>query len=1054
MHAVRSSARGLAVTRRACAVSLLLAAAAAGLAAPAGAATFSPPDPVVGDTVAITGLGSECYTGTSYTVVETGKLELRQPNGSYTTVSSGPAPTGHYSAQVTQAGDYRGGIDFYCSPNDGGPPYNHTYDSTTFTVGAGLGGSISVSPDPPTVNQATTLSAEATGGHPGYTFTWDLNNDGTFGDATSYDAAYTWTTSGPHDVKVRITDTGAGGNPAHTKTVTRTINVSAPGTTPPPPPPPPPPCVKTVTFKLSQFKTAGCFTQTASQTATTPDRWQTRSAITLNGIALPDYGQTFQIAGPTPGEPGGHLTAPNSTMKLDALTVFSGNIDWTLPDGSAGQEVALPGRTFTVAAGATMLGLKLRGSVSLELGLDADGKTFYADLPVNIELPASFTAGPDPQFGSVTGAASVRIDDGGVHYNGLRLKATNVWLGRLKVRSVCFSYIPSGGVSTTPCDVPAFGDDPTLLGKPGGDAPFIQCNTDPTTNRWDASAEIEVPTGLQIGAFGGMADGQITKLGASVDNLGTRVPIAEGVYLDHVAFGLCLSPPPFKIRANAGVNFLGSKNVVAVDGGFTYTDSIGFTPWSFLVDGSVKVGTVPIGSGTLGFNGNSQVDFGLKAGVDVLDGAASLTAEVSGWFDPPRGQWVVSGSGRGCLGDACATASGTLSSVGVAGCISVGTSLPSYDLIIPLDGRAPHLDTSTHTLTAGFGYVWGASSADFLGGSCNFTPYQPTRVFTTRAAAGGRALAFRVTRGTKATSLRIHGSDGPPKVILHGPHGVTITSPATKDAVLSKGKYLLAENKTDGTTNVMLVRPAVGTWTVSSVPGSKSSPTRIDRASVQASPTVAARVIAKGASRTVKVAYSVPAGSTVQLVERAKGLNHILTRALKGRRCAGLPRVRPGTDQTILCATLSFRPAPGQGGITARAGGRHTERHPAAAEERRVLPRSEAAAAVPRQPHARAAQQGRAPRPVLAVVRRLALRRVGQALRRPGARIRPRWPVPRAAHPERTERRQRDDQGDRGPLRPGSGPRARCSAQGQRQVGRLQEQEAAARQGLHLTPPH
>lgn len=903
------------VARRACVVSLLVAATAAS-AASANAATFTPPNPVAGDTVTVSGFGGECYSGTTDTPVYTGKFEIHNSDGSYTTVSSGPPSGGHYSAQLSQVGDYRGGIDFYCSP--GG--YNHSYDSTTFTVGPGLGGSISVSPDPPAVNQPATLSGAGTGGNPGYTFTWDLNNDGTFGDSTSRTPTYTFTTSGPHDVKVRVTDTGVGGNPSHTKTITRTINVSS---SPSPPPPPPPPCVKQVVFKLSEFKTNGCFTQTASS----PDRWETTSAITLNGIALPDFGQTFKIAGPTSGDPGGHLTAPNSTMQLDALTVFSGNIDWSLPDGGPGKEAALPGRTFTIATGATMLGLKLRGSVALELGQEAGGN-YFADLPVNIELPASFKAGPDPQFGSVTGAASVRVDDSGVHYNGLRLTAKDVWLGRLKVRSVCFSYIPVGGLSTTPCDPPAFGDDPTLLGKPGGDQPFIQCNSDPTTNRWNASAEIEVPTGLQLGAFGGLAEGQISSLGASIDNLGRRVPIAEGVYLDHVAFGLCLSPPPFKIRANAGANFLGNKNLVSVDGGFTYTDAVGFTPWSFLLDGSVKVGSVPIGSGTLGFNGRSQLDFGLKAGVDVLGGAASLSAEVSGWVDPPRGTWVVGGSGRGCLGDACAEASGSLSSVGVAGCVSVGTSLPTYDLVIPLDGRAPFLDTRTYKLTAGFGYVWGASSADFLGGTCSFAPYQPTRVFATGAAAGGHALGFRVTRGTKAISLRIHGSDGPPKVVLHGPRGMTITSPANQNATLRTGRYLLAENKTDGTTNVMLVQPAAGMWTVTPAPGSASSPTRIDRASVQAPPTLGARVVAKGASRTAKVAYSVPAGTKVELVERAKGINRILAAELRGRRCPGLPRVRPHTNQKILCAKVSFRPAAGPGG----------KRHVQAVVTRRGIP--------------------------------------------------------------------------------------------------------------------
>ncbi|MDX6581723.1 MAG: hypothetical protein QOI10_907, partial [Solirubrobacterales bacterium] len=864
------------------AVSLLLVAATAASAAPASAASWSPENPVAGDTVTVSGLGRECPNNVGATY--TGSFAIRNSNGTYTTVASGPAGTSpqgvSYNAQLSQAGDYRASIDAYCPA----PANDHRVDSTTFPVGAGLGGSISVSPDPPTINQPANFSGAATGGNAGYTFTWDLNNDGTFGDSDSRTPAYTFTTSGPHDVSVRITDAGGvdgNPNPSHTKTVTRTINVSAQSS---PGPPPPPPCVKRVVFKLSEFKTTGCFTQTASS----PDRWETTSAITLNGISLPDYGQTFQITGPTTGEAGGHLTAPNSTMKLDKLTVFSGNIDWSLPDGGPGQEAALPGRSFAIAAGATMLGLKLRGSVALELGQDA-GNTYYADLPVNIELPASFKAGPDPRFGSVTGAASVRVDDSGVHYNGLQLKAKDVWLGRLKVRSVCFSYIPIGGASTTPCDPPAFGDDPTLLAKPGGDAPFIQCNSDPTTNRWDASAEIEVPTGLQVGAFGGLANGQISSLGASIDNLGRRVPLAEGVYLDHVAFGLCLSPPPFKIRANAGANFLGNKNLVSIDGGFTYTDTFGSTPWSFLLDGSVKVGDLPIGSGTLGFNGRSQVDFGLKAGVDVLDGAASLSAEVSGWVDPPRSQWVVSGSGRGCLGNACAEASGTLSSVGVAGCVTVGNSLPTYDLVIPLDGRAPFLDTRTYKLTAGFGYVWGASSADFLGGSCNFAPYRPTRSFALKTAAGGRALGFRVARRTKAVSLRIHGSNGPPKVVIHGPHGMVITSPVSENAVLRKGRYLIAENKTNGTTNVVLVRPAAGTWTVSRAPGSKSSPTRIDRASLESPPTFGARVLAKGASRTLRVAYSVPNGAVVKLVEHAKGINRILTPRLSGRRCPGLP---------------------------------------------------------------------------------------------------------------------------------------------------------------------
>ena len=460
--------------------------------------------------------------------------------------------------------------------------------------------------------------------------------------------------------------------------------------------------------------------------------------------------------------------------------------------------------------------------------------------------------------------------------------------GKLKVDSACFSYIPSGGLSTASCDTPAFG---------GGDEPFIQCNSDATTNRWDASAVIELPSGLQLGAFGGLANGQVSKLGGSVGNLGRRAPIANGVYLDHVAFGLCLRPPPFKIRANIGANFLGNNNLVSLSGGFTYADATETSPWSLELDGSVSVGDTPIGSGTLGINGSGTIDFGLQAGFDARDGAASLNGQVSGWIDAPHREFVVSGQVQGCLGSACATASGELSSSGVAGCITVGTSTPTYDLIIPLDGSAPHLDTRTYPLTAGFGYVWGASTVDLLGGSCDFSPYEPTPAAADRAAGASARIRLRVARGTDAVSLRIHGTHGPPKVVLLGPHGVTITSPPRTRATLSKGHYVLVENKTNGTTNVMLVRPAAGTWTVSQAPGSESSPTRIDRANLEVPPTFGARVLGKRGARTLRVAYAVPVGTSVRLLERATG---IITRSPRASMAAGARAYRR-------CATVPTR---------------------------------------------------------------------------------------------------------------------------------------------------
>ena len=889
MHAVRRGTGAVTLVAVLCAVVFLFLALVTAAHANVVGLSINPPDPVAGDTVTAEGPYTECVNNVApvYTFTfKTGGQTVASGTGTSASDSSGEV----YSATLSQAGSYTVTYDIFCSSDN-----SHKTSSLDFTVGSGLGGSISVSPDPAVVNQTATVSVVPTGGHPGYSYSWDLNNDGTFGDATDFSADTTFTTTGPHVVSVQISDNLSGDHPqTHTVTITKTINVVD---STKPPPPPPPPCVTRVAFQLSQFTTGGCFTKTS----TSPVRWQTRSAIKLNGTPLPGYGQTFTITEPTASEPGGHLTAPNSTIQLDHFTAFAGDIDWSLPAGGPGEENVF--HSFSVDTGATLFGLHVRGMIALELGEDANG-THYADLPLSVQLPASFTAGPDPSFGSVTGAASLRVDDAGIHYNGLRLEAENVWLGKLKVDSVCFSYIPSGGLSTAPCDTPTFG---------GGDQPFIQCNTDPTTNRWDASADIELPSGLELGAFGGLANGQISKLGGSIGDLGRRAPIADGVYLDHVAFGLCLSPPPFKIRANIGANFLGNSNIVSLDGGFTYTDATETSPWSLELDGSLTIGDTAIGDGTLGINGAGGIDFGLHAGVDLY-GVASLDAQVSGWIDAPHHQFVVSGSGQGCLGSACASASGELSSTGIAGCVTVGTSTPTYDLIIPLDGGAPYLDKSTYPLTAGFGYVWGASSVDLLGGSCDFSPYEPTQAASARDAGANTPRRLPITRGTEAVSLRIHGTHGPPKVVLREPHGATITSPSNGRSKLSKGHYLLVANKTDGTTDVMLVRPAAGNWTVSQVPGSGSSLTAIDRASLAVPPTLGARVLGTGGLRTVRVAYAVPVGTSVRLVERAKGLNHTIAASLRGTRCPGLPRLRPGTDEKIVCAKIRFRPSPGPGG--------------------------------------------------------------------------------------------------------------------------------------------
>jgi hypothetical protein len=120
---------------------------------------------------------------------------------------------------------------------------------------------------------------------------------------------------------------------------------------------------------------------------------------------------------------------------------------------------------------------------------------------------------------------------------------------------------------------------------------------------------------------------------------------------------------------------------------------------------------------------------------------------------------------------------------------------------------------------------------------------------------------------------------------------------------------MLVENAANGTTNVLFIHPAAGTWTVQALGGTTSIPTKIDQAKFQAPPTLAAGVRSTGAARTLQMAYAVPRGASVRLIEHGKGVNRTLVRSVRGHRCPGVPATRPGSDEKVLCFILRFKPA-------------------------------------------------------------------------------------------------------------------------------------------------
>ena len=891
-------------------VLVLLGAAPSAQAADTPELTANDPSPAVGSPVAFTySEAFDCVATFTFTVDGTPR-----PPQTSRTITATFATTGEHI--VTVSADACGTVGARTG-------------TRTIIVGPGVSGTINVTPDPPRPGEAASVSVTPSGGlgspYTGYRWTVDGIADPAGNDKRTFSRAFT---AGSHTIAVTFSDSpdSASGNPAHTGGATRTIAAVTPTPTPTPTPAPPPapgdpiptpaptptpapapaPCNGTVAFALSEFTTDGCFTKVASN----PDRWTTTDQVSLNGMRFADSGQQFTITGPTTAEPGGHVKSDNAAIQLDRFVPFSGNMDWTLPAGRQSQEGLL--REVAVPSFARLFKLRIAGSISIKLGWTSAGK-HYVSFPMNVELPPPFTAGPSKLSGGVSGAASIRVDSDGIHYDGMKLSVSNVWIGRLKVASACFSYIPAGGQAVAPCAAPS------LDGKP-----YLTCGTDVNTERFDGSAVIELPTasGTKLAAFGGLAGGQVNKLGGFVDGLGTTVPIVPGVFLNRVGFGLCLSPPPLKLRGDIGVTAVGGK--LDINGRVTYTDATETTPWSVEVGGNVKFNGTQLGDATVGFNAWGDVNFNVNAGID-LAGVASIKGNVDGWIEPRNNTFNVSGSVQGCItGLTCATASGLVSSSGIAGCLDLGT----YTVTLPDEVRQGSFGfgsiriitrTQTFTLKGGVGYKYGGS-VSLLGNSCDFSPYSATRsAVATRSATTAQAaqapaagLTERVKAGTRAVSLRVRGTNGPPKVVVTGPGGATFSSPATGSAAQEKGKYVLVENPSDGTTSVLLINPAAGDWTVAAAPGAASTPTTMDRSDFEPPAVLFGQQRKAGDGREVAVQYALPAGATLSLAEQGKGIGGTIKGSVRGKRCKGVPALPDG--RRMFCARVKFTPSRGPGG--------------------------------------------------------------------------------------------------------------------------------------------
>ena len=385
------------------------------------------------------------------------------------------------------------------------------------------------------------------------------------------------------------------------------------------------------------------------------------------------------------------------------------------------------------------------------------------------------------------------------------------------------------------------------------------------------------------------------------------MPIAEGVYLTRVGVGLCLYPPPFKLRGDVGVTALpiGGTNAVTINGSFLYTDAFGSDPWSLTLSGSTSVFDRALGDGSLTIRPTGFINFALHASFNLYT-IVSLDGSVLGWLDPPLHSFNLAGRMRGCIKSVCASSDAVVSSVGAAGCLDLGTI--TYAVLVKNHNwhwYAPwrvHWETRHKHIEAGFGYRWHASSVSLFGGSCDMGRFSAIPLFSASDAAGARAV--RVAPHTGALALRIKGSGHPFGVVVTDPRGRHIASRADGGAASSPGQSLVVGNESDGSIDALLINPVAGVWRVQANAGSTLS-------AVQTAPFVAppafqgAVVSAHGGKRRVSLAYTLAPGESLSLVERGTRSEHTIAARVRGHRCPG--PTRQGGER-LFCASVMFVP--------------------------------------------------------------------------------------------------------------------------------------------------
>jgi hypothetical protein len=500
------------------------------------------------------------------------------------------------------------------------------------------------------------------------------------------------------------------------------------------------------------------------------------------------------------------------------------------------------------------------------IGFDLSGVPVLKSLPIT-GLEASFTQNGDTilkptlrlsfwpfnHFGSITSTATFQVDnDNPPDFSGLAIKLAKVNALALELRDV------------------------ELKWQQGG--------------TWAGSAKLvlKFSQAYTVGAGFGIKDGGFDFLRGSVS--GINSPVGGGVFLQSLGFEVRRDPLTLigSIGLSAGPTVAGVK-AVGVGG---QLKAVLADPFVVEVSGSLEIAErFELADAFLRASSTGLVEFGGKVGFDIW--RLDLNGTIDGWVDRLEA-FNVEGSIEACLDvwgpNPCGNAKVLLSSRGIAGCVGV------YGYYV------------------GAGAIW-ALPPDFDAFTgCDLSPYREVKPASARGVrAAAELVRTQLPAGLPSAAWEVSAEGGPVGVTLTGPGGVAVTVSRENPFVQQGDVY--AQLREDGTTFVLVNKPAAGLWTLSD--DGVARVTRVREARGLPKPSAKAAVRGRGRSRVLSWRVRRIRGQRVTFAEVGRDVRNAIVSTTAAR---GSVRFRPADGPAGRRSIVALVEQDGQPRTTLTAG--------------------------------------------------------------------------------------------------------------------------------------